>query len=862
MKGWMGMNGKTGAFSVRRGAIRAAMNVVLLVAVAVVLVFSVFLVRNKMLQNTQALGMALARSYAAEAELHLATLQQFALLAGEYLDETGEPAEAQAWLKGYFHKLTGIIGENSVDPYAVIDGRIIAANPWQGDEGFDFQQADWYRRALEAGGEAVCSDVYTDAITGKKVFTISLALAAPGDVFAMDVFLENASIRNIAYALPETSSYFLCDQNGTLLYADTALEAGGEELQEYLDFLLAGIEDGSLLPYNASFQDLDGVARGAYFWRMTNGWTVILTIPFHAILQGDANLVVYLMAGIAVLLFAVLAYLSIRDVVQGRAARRANDAAHMLGDSFYGIYRINFREGVYEGIKMNPDIQHELPPKGAYALMLQAMETVVSPSTYQAFARSFSLESIRERVAEGIADYGGDYQRRFGTEYRWVNVRTLYDPVFTPDEVILCFRDVDEEKRRELQHSLLLQDALEAAQSSTKARTEFFSRMSHDMRTPLNAILGCCDLAQRECAAGESEKAQAHMGKIAFAGKQLLSLINDILELSRAEAGKTDLQEEPFDLRQMLQNTAELFRPLAANADKRFEVRLDLRADWVLGDEAKIGQVVNNLLSNAFKYSNPGASVRLEARQLEGSRPGGYEIVVEDTGIGMSAEFLEHLFEPYTRETAFSAHPSVGTGLGMPIVKNLVQQMAGTISVESELGKGSRFAVTLPLQAAQEPGAEAAAEPAQPFDWAGRNILVAEDNELNMEILTEILRQLGAQVLQAHNGREAVEVFAQSAPYSVDAILMDMQMPEMDGCQAASAIRALERADAPWVPIVAVTANAFKEDIDRTTRAGMDGHVSKPIQVEQLSLTLQKIVQERASRVDGAREKEEGHAGR
>ena len=215
-------------------------------------------------------------------------------LAGEYLDETGDSKEAQAWLNGYFHKLTGIIGENSVDPYAVIGGRIVAANPWQGGTGFDFQQADWYRRALEAGGEAVCSDVYTDAITGKKVFTISLALAAPGDVFAMDVFLENASIRNIAYALPETSSYFLCDQNGALLYADTALEADGEKLQEYLDFLLAGIEDGSLLPYNASFRDLDGVARGAYFWRMTNGWTVILTIPFHAILQGDANLVVYL----------------------------------------------------------------------------------------------------------------------------------------------------------------------------------------------------------------------------------------------------------------------------------------------------------------------------------------------------------------------------------------------------------------------------------------------------------------------------------------------------------------------------------------------------------------------------------------
>lgn len=212
----------------------------------------------------------------------------------------------------------------------------------------------------------------------------------------------------------------------------------------------------------------------------------------------------------------------------------------------------------------------------------------------------------------------------------------------------------------------------------------------------------------------------------------------------------------------------------------------------------------------------------------------------------MSPSFLEHLFDPYSWETAFSSHPTVGTGLGMSIVKSLVQQMSGEISVDSTLGVGTRFTVTIPLKTVYQPEAEApVSEPEEadaPFDWSGRTILAAEDNELNREIVTEILHQFGARVLTAVNGTEAVQTFLAAQPFSIDAILMDMQMPEMDGCQAAAAIRSSGRADAGGIPIVAVTANAFAEDIARTTQAGMNDHISKPIDTKQLKQILEKLI--------------------
>lgn len=835
-----------------RGLSNIILNGILLIFVAALLVVTVQLVRIKLLQNAQNLGMALVQSYVVEEEKNIDSLKVTMEMAGQYVDEIisngGSDEDIQGWLLGYFEKLTSTMGEGMADFYAVVDGKIVAANPWEGDSDYPYAEKEWYVQALKDPGEAVCGNVYTDAVTGQKVFTISKALSQDGNVLAMDVYIENPQLHDTLNALPEECSYYLCAQDGTLIYSLTKWDTDPEAFQRYADYLMEGIKDGSLLAYDASFQDIDGIQRGVYYQTMENGWTGIMTIPISSILMGEENTIVWGMAAMALLLFLVLSFMTIQDFLHSRRMRVADETAHMLGDSFYAIYRINFCTGTYTALKLHESLKGIMPPNGSYSVFLDTMRTVVSPSTFRAFETSFSLGSIRRRISLGISDHGGDYQRRFGEAYRWVNVRTLYNPEVAPEHVILCFRDVDEEKRQELQHTIILQNALDAAQKSTKSRSEFFSRMSHDMRTPLNAVIGFCDMAERSFAQGDQEKGMSQLKKLSFAGKQLLGLINDILELSRMEAGKDYLEEQKLDLEELLTDTAEMFRERIQEEGKKLEVSVDFTDRKVLADGRKINQIVNNLLSNALKYSDPEDTIRLQARQFYFEQHSKFQIVVEDTGIGMSPEFLEHLFEPYTRETAFTSRAVAGTGLGMPIVKSLVQQMSGEIYVESELGKGSRFTITLPLKvltSGEEPEKMQNGETEGTFNWEGRKILVAEDNELNREILAAVLNSMGIQVVTAADGMEAVQLFAEQKPYEIDVILMDMQMPKMDGCQAAIAIRQMQREDAKDVPIIAVTANAFAEDIDKTTKAGMNGHVSKPIDNTVLSQTMKKLVIQR-----------------
>lgn len=831
------------------------LNISLLLIVSFVLIFSIFLVRNKLLENAQNLGMALTYSYAKEEETNLSDLEGNLIVIGQYIDgmlENGSDfEEIQQWLEGYYHKFTGVVGEDLVDIYAVIDGKIVAANSWEGDEDYLYSETAWYLQAVEAQGQIVSGDVYKDAVTGQRVLTVSQALKHDGNVVAMDIFVQNPDLHQYAQTMPDGCSYFLCDEGGLLIYANAAGVVDADQLQGYVDNIMKGISDGSLLDYDAFVEDLNGSSCGIYHRVMDNGWTAIMMIPSRSILMGEPNATIYLMSGLALILFLLLAFMTIHDAVKSRVLKKADDTVHILGESFHAVFRINVESGTYEGIKTYQDLGKRIPENGDYSFFVDTMQLLVKPEVYQAFKENFSLQNIRQRIEDGVTDYGGDYQRKFGDTYRWVNIRTLYNKKLAPDEVILCFRDVDEEKRRELKATILLQDALDAARKGTEEKLAFFSRMSHDMRTPLNAIIGCCELAEKSQKEGNIDKVGEYLGKIEFAGKQLLELINDILELSRSEAVKDSLDQKEFNLKKLLNEVSDLFRDRIDEQGKRLETSIDFQNEVVIGDENKIIQILNNLLSNAVKYSNSGDSIRLKARQFDFQQHSKYQIVVEDTGIGMSESFLEHLFDPYVRETVFRSHPVSGTGLGMPIVKSLVQQMNGEITVESTLGKGSRFTVTLPLEVCEchdiEEDKVGTRTEEYSADLTGRTVLVAEDNDLNREIITEILRQFGADVITAENGKEAVQVFKSAQSYSVDAILMDMQMPVMDGCQASAIIRHLDRADAGSVPIVAVTANVSPEDIARTAQAGIDDHVSKPINSEILKQTLIRLMEERRS---------------
>lgn len=504
-------------------------------------------------------------------------------------------------------------------------------------------------------------------------------------------------------------------------------------------------------------------------------------------------------------------------------------------------------------IKGSDYVRERIPPRGPYPDLLRTAGEVIEENTFREFEESFSAENIRELVANRVRDYGGDFLRKFGEHYRWVNVRVLYDESLAPEEVVLCFREVDATKQRQLRERHYLEQALDTAQGSLESKQAFFNNMSHDMRTPLNAIIGLTELARRDTS--DAEKTADYLRRIDQSSHQLLNLINDILEISRMESGKVSFASERMDLAQTLRDTIAPFEMQAREQGKSLSARLDVPDPWVLGDPMRLSQVMNNLLSNALKYTRPGDSVSVTVTQEDRGDMDSYKIVVADTGIGMSEEYLPHVFELYAREQRFGTAQTVGTGLGMPITKSLVTQMGGSIEVSSTLDEGTTFTVTLPFSPAapaEEPACAATPavaagmpEDGQVAALAGTRVLLAEDNEINMEISTELLSSAGVEVIQAWNGREAVDAFAASEPGSVDAVLLDMKMPVMDGCEAARAIRALARPDARTVPIVAVTANAFAEDVAATTAAGMDAHVSKPIDFTVLCRTLSGLVARR-----------------
>lgn len=806
--------------------------------------FGVLMIRRSLLQNAQETGSALARSYAEEAHSNLTVYQTLLSYGTAFLQDRlnqGYTTEAlYNSAKMYFDRVTGVLGEGVVSPFLLIGDEMFTASGREStdsDPDYDVTTRDWYRMAMEANGKVVVTGLYTDIVTAEPVISVVQAFDNGNVILGFDIFTENFHFQADPLDLAHADSFFLCDASGAVLYARTGLSLSDEELREYCNSLLEQIAAGTLDGYTDHITDLDGNRRGVYYNRMDNGWYSIVTMPYESIL-GDLRpfgSVLGLILAISLLVLAVTVW---REKKYHDRIDRADETVHVLGNSYYALYRVDCADGTYEMIKSAPPVQEKLPKKGNYDALMKTIGEVIEPGAYAEFAQSFSLDSIRRLIRDRIPDFGGDFQRRFGEEYRWVNVRVLFDETLAPQEVVLCFREIGQEKQRQMEERRVLEDALELAHRNETAKQSFFSSMSHDMRTPLNAIVGLSELA---AGYDDAPRLKEYLRKINTASRQLLSLINDILDMSRMEQGKVMLNNREFDLRACVEDCLEAFRFQAQAHRKTLDVKLNLGNTHLLGDPARINQILNNLLSNAFKFTPEGGTIRLSVTQIDKGDFAKYKIVVADTGIGMSADFLPHLFEPYSREMRFTAKQSIGTGLGMSITKNLVSQMNGEMHVESEQGKGTTFTLVLPFAVVAGQEAEVASPTPECYRLDGRHVLLAEDNEVNMEITTELLQMNGAVVTQAWNGREALEQFEKSETFYFDAILLDMQMPEMDGCEAARRIRALPRPDAPVVPIIAVTANAFAEDIAATAAAGMNAHVSKPIDFGLLCRTLGRL---------------------
>ena len=409
-----------------------------------------------------------------------------------------------------------------------------------------------------------------------------------------------------------------------------------------------------------------------------------------------------------------------------------------------------------------------------------------------------------------------------------------------------AMKEMEESNKKLKKAKDITTEALQTAENANKAKTDFLSNMSHDIRTPMNAIIGMTSLIRHD--AGNKAKVIEYADKIDISSQHLLGIINDILDMSKIEAGKTVFKYTDFSMPDLIEELNTIFQPQIAERNQTLMViKENIRHEWVNGDQVHLMQIFSNLLSNAVKYTQEGGKIQflVEECETKSSVYAKYRFLVSDNGMGMSADFKETIFDPFTRAEGSVTNKIQGTGLGMAITRNLVEAMGGTIDVESELGQGSCFEVLIDLRIAEDRSVSSTVQEEKNEQndniFQGMRFLCAEDNELNAEILTELLKIEGAECTICENGEEILKTFEKSAPGDYDMILMDVQMPVMNGYEATEAIRRSSHELAKKIPIIAMTANAFSEDIQHSLAAGMNAHVSKPVEMRVLEKTIRSI---------------------
>ncbi len=502
---------------------------------------------------------------------------------------------------------------------------------------------------------------------------------------------------------------------------------------------------------------------------------------------------------------------------------------------FMGDLLINIDKGKAEWIKVPEQVKKRLGNyQSAEKIIENIAEVYVQNEYREEYLQFADIHTMSDRLnKENILDY--TYQDNYGA---WIN--TLIVPQQTNStgditSVLYLIRNVTEEMKKEKEYQKKLKIAGDA-------KMNFLRRMSHDIRTPINGIRGIIEIADHN--PNDLKLQKEYRDKIKTATGFLLDLVNSILDMSKLESGEIKLEHKPFNLHKLLKRNNEITIMQCKDCGINYHVKMNQNTHIdLIGSPLHLQQILMNLANNAVKYNKKDGEIFVGAREISSTESiVEYEFLCQDTGVGMSEEFQKHLFEPFTQENADARTKYAGTGLGMAITKELVDLLGGTIKVESKVGEGTKFLVRIPFEIDPCPKKEIAVEEQKEYSIEGTKILLVEDNDLNMEVAQYLLEEKGAIITKAWNGQEAIELFSKSKPGEYDVILMDIMMPVMGGWEATRQIRKLQREDAVTIPIIAMSANAFLDDIEHSKKAGMNGHVIKPLDMKVLIKTIGEAV--------------------
>lgn len=825
----------------------------------ILFLYSLISTNEKVIHNIREIGSSRINGFSTNIE-NIVSLYEMLMKMGTYqyelmYNDHKSSEEIHKWFKSYARYAAASLNIRSVQAYAVVkNGRNMEV--FSGDD-YDLslftidhiEKTSWYKKAIANEGKVIFSEVYNDFYDKKPKLTIATTMLDNKGVLAIDIDLDDITeswmpdkdnMDNSIYILLDKGSNVIsCSQikHSENINADV-IKAYRTNLIPFLYERIADLGKGEGF-FRAEFFEY-GEYYIFYKKNYKTGFISIAAIgskEFYeksSIWQLRYLIILLILAVASIMMYTEEHYLN-------KKISESNDVIDMLGNSYYAIYRVNIQTEEYMIVRSSEFISNTVKHYGKYSYLYKHLIKNMDEHSVEEFRKSFSMDNIKKMAENYQLDYGIDLYSLLEEGYRWVNLRIIIDKSVSADSILLCFKECEEERKRELAHIGLLEDAITALKESAESKRILYSSVSHDMRTPLNGIIGIAELMGHYI--NDPVKLADYLEKIKISGNQLITLIDNFLETAKSESKTLETNIETFSLNERLGEVTNIFTLIAQRDRKYFTSEVHIENDNIKGDLNKLMHILNNILSNAFKYTNDTGSISLKVSEFKNSGTHYYEFIIKDDGIGMSDEFLRHLFTPFAREKRESTRRITGTGLGLSIVKSQVEHMKGEITVKSQYEVGTEVKITLPFEVVEEPQKEeVVCDIVQAIDLADSTILVAEDNVVNMQIVVELLGLRKIKVLQAWNGDEAVNIFKQSKEFSIDAILMDIQMPVMDGLDAAKYIRRLNRKDAKNVPIIALSANIFEEDRRESREAGMDAHLAKPVNLDVLYGTLSEFI--------------------